>query len=122
MDFKASCGELVNIGNQLTNENRNIVEHLSRIKKVVEILKNLWNDGSSELYCKSLLEYIKSVSQLIECYEVIGSYAIAASEKYERADENAASRIKHTGGAVMDIYYDPTGESDLYMTAKGDDQ
>lgn len=89
MDFKASCEELSNISIQLKSENENITSNLSKIEKAVDTLKLAWKDGSSETYCSSLLEYVKSVSKLIAYYKTIGTYVGTIVDKYNDADTNS---------------------------------
>ena len=104
MEFKVSCGELSNISSQINSENKNITANISKIEKAVEQLKTVWKDASSETYCKSLLEYVKSVSQLAEYYKTIGSYASAASKKYDEADLEATKKGRELESDYMDVF------------------
>ena len=104
MEFKVSCGELSNISSQINSENKNITANISKIEKAVEQLKTVWKDASSETYCKSLLDYVKSVSQLAEYYKTIGSYASAASKEYDEADLAATKKGRELESAYMDVY------------------
>jgi uncharacterized protein YukE len=90
MDFKASCGELSNIGSQLSVENENIVSNIVKIENAIEQLRSVWKDGSSETYCNSLSEYVKSISQIVDVYNTIGAYAVTVSNKYDYADNYSA--------------------------------
>lgn len=104
MEFKVSCGELSNISSQIDLENKNITANISKIEKAVEQLKTVWKDASSETYCKSLLDYVKSVSQLAEYYKTIGSYASDASKKYDEADLAATKKGRELESSYMDAY------------------